>query len=299
MIDQHTEVAGLPSALVTGRICAAAGQAQREALEWSSGYPELFGAAPFDPALFGTVCLCTAFSAPWLGGADLRITNRAALWGFGVDWLIDYVAATREQVADVVDRCLAAVAGPPPADGDELVRSLVDIRADLASASAFTVLGEVWRDELRGFLSAMAREWEWNAARANGAAPTFEQYLENADNLGFSVAFVAHWISAGPSPEGLDVEAVMAAGRQAQRTMRLINDLGSYERDLKWGDLNGLMLGVTREEARRRVAEGGRRFRALTAALDPGRYQRLITYMERQVEFCEGFQDVTDYWGSL
>ncbi|MEV5711765.1 terpene synthase family protein [Actinoallomurus sp. NPDC052274] len=285
-------------AVESGRVCAVAGRAQREAREWTARYEDLFGAKPFDATLFNTVCLCTAFSAPWLGAAELRMTNRVAVWSFGVDWLIDYVATSRAEVRSVVERCLAVADGAPAPDGDDLARALADIRDDLASSPAFPALRDVWREELRRFLTAMALEWDWNAARADGSPPGFADYLENTDNLGFSFAFVSHWAATAEPPPAEDVPAVMAASREAQRTMRLINDLGTYERDLSWGDLNALMLGVTEGEVRDHLAAIGARFRTL---LDPVRagHPRLAAYMERQVDFCEGFQELTDYWGTL
>ena len=119
--------ATLPAAEI-GRVCAVAGRAQREVREWAARYDRLFGAKPFDPTLFNTVCLCTAFSAPWLGSAALRMTNRVAVWSFGADWLIDYVATSRAEVRDLVARCLAVADGAPPADDDDLTRAWAGIR---------------------------------------------------------------------------------------------------------------------------------------------------------------------------
>lgn len=289
----------MPGASECGRVCAVAGRAQREVREWAARYPGLFGAKPFDPALFNTVCLCTAFSAPWLDADELRLTNQVAVWTFGLDWRIDYVAASRDEVRNVVDRCLTTADGARPPDDDDLTRCLADLREELASSAAFPALGRLWQDELRRFLLAMAREWDWNAERERtGRLPTFDDYLGNTDNLGFSFAFVSHWIATDVEPAPSDVDEVKAAGWEAQRTMRLINDLGTYERDLSWGDLNGLMLGVTPEEMRRHVTIAGDRFRELVEPLRKG-HPRLAHYMERQVDFCAGFQALADYWGAL
>ncbi|GAA0351694.1 terpene synthase family protein [Actinoallomurus spadix] len=285
-------------AVAIGRVCAVAGRAQREAREWAARYEGLFGAKPFDATLFNTVCLCTAFSAPWLDAAELRMTNRVAVWSFGADWLIDYVATSRAEVRDVVARCLAVADGAPAPDGDDLARALAGIRDDLASSAAFPALRDVWREELHRFLTAMAVEWDWNAARGDGPAPAFADYLNNTDNLGFSFAFVSHWAATAEPPPAEDVPAILAASREAQRTMRLINDLGTYERDLSWGDLNALMLGVTERDVREHLAVIGTRFRTLLEPLRAA-HPRLAAYMERQVDFCEGFQELTDYWGTL
>ncbi|MEV0402163.1 terpene synthase family protein [Actinoallomurus sp. NPDC050550] len=296
-------LSGSPTAILpaaeSGRVCAVASRAQCEVREWSARYDGLFGAKPFDLNLFNMVCFCTAFSAPWLGSAALRMTNRVAVWSFGADWLIDYVATSQGEVSDLVARCLAVADGAPP-DADDLTRGLADIRNGLASSAAFPALREVWREELRRFLDAMAREWDWNAARADGSAcpPSFEEYLGNTDNLGFSFAFVSHWIATSPPPPAADIAGIVAASREAQRTMRLINDLGTYERDVSWGDLNALMLDVTEQQVREHLTAIGGRFRTL---LDPLRadHPQLASYMERQVDFYDAFLGLTDYWGAL
>ncbi|GAA4223774.1 hypothetical protein GCM10022254_01730 [Actinomadura meridiana] len=289
------------SSLLSGTICAVAGQSQRQMRDWAADHPALYSGKAFDPALFSTLALAAAFSGPGLDADALRMANRMCLWCFGLDWLIDYVASSRAEVEGLVRGCAAVVDGAPagPAGSvaeDELARFLTDIRAELAAEPAFPRLRDVWRDEFQRMLDAMALEWDWKAARKAGeSGPSFEEYLANADNLGFSVVFVSHWITSGG---GGDVSAVLAASRAVQRVIRLLNDLGTYERDLRWGDLNGLLLDATRADVRTRIENLTEEARALlqdAAASAP----RLANYMERQMDFCTGFYGVTDFWGSL
>lgn len=284
----------MPAAARSGAICAVAGQAARETQQWAARYDRLFSAKPFDPTLYTTVCLCTAFAAPWASSAELRMTNRTAIWGFGVDWLIDYVATSRAEVDGIVSQCLAVADGADPAD-DDLMLSLADIRDGLSASPAFPALLPVWRDQLARFLHAMAREWDW---RSEGDRPSLATYLDNSDNFGFSFAFLSHWIFTSPPPSGADITAVQEASWAAQRAGRLINDIGTYQRDVEWGDLNALMLGVDREEIDRQVAELTRRFQETAASLRTG-HPRLAHYLERQIDFCVGFYGGTDYWGEL
>ncbi|MGP4024552.1 terpene synthase family protein [Actinomadura sp. 3N407] len=295
---ENTDFIGLPAATPSGAICAVAGQAARETQQWAEQYGRLFSAKPFDPTLYNTVCLCTAFSAPWAKSADLRMTNRTAIWGFGVDWLIDYVATSRAEVEDIVTGCLAVADGEPPAD-DDLMLSLADIRDGLSSSPAFPMLLPVWRDQLARFLHAMAREWDWRAdGDGKDNRPTLADYLDNSDNFGFSFAFISHWIFTSPPPSDADIAAIQTASWAAQRAGRLINDLGSYERDVEWGDLNALMLDVGPEEIDRQVTELTRRFREIAVPLRTY-HPRLSHYLERQIDFCVGFYGGTDYWGAL
>ncbi len=207
---------------------------------------------------------------------------------------MDYVATSTREVDDIARRCLAVADGADPVPGDELTRFLADIRAELAETPAFGALGPVWREELQRMLDAMTREREW---LSSGVTPSFGEYMENADNLGFSFAFTSHLIHTG-APGAGDLPRVREAGRAVQRVIRLLNDLGTYERDLKWGDLNALLLGVTREEVDRHVSLLAGRSRKLIGPLHED-HPYIAGYLERQMDFCAGFYRLADYWGTI
>lgn len=295
------DITDLLSSVESGRISAVAGQAQRDLQACASSYRDLFSAKPFDPALFSTVALANSFCAPWLAAHDLRIANRASLWAFALDWQVDYLATSLDEVADVVRRCLSVADGAPPTEGDELARFLSDILAELAAAPAYPVLKPVWRQELGRMVAAMAREWEWQSARAAddmAALPTFEEYLRNADNICFSFVFVSHWILTSDPPPIPYAAEVLAAGRGVQEVIRLLNDLGTYDRDVAWGDLNPLMLGVTREDVVERIGVLVDGCRDLLRPLRESQ-PRLAVFLDRYIGFNTGFYGLTDYWGEL
>jgi hypothetical protein len=146
-------------------------------------------------------------------------------------------------------------------------------------------------------LRSMALEWEWKSAGTAGR-PSFEDYLANADNFGSTFVNVSHWIfTGGPSwPEHLD--ALREASREVQRVLRLLNDLATYERDVTWGDLNALLLGVDRAAVTERIAALVERCRELLGPLY-GPCPREAVYLERQIGYSTGFYGATDYWGEL
>jgi hypothetical protein len=282
-----------PNARDAGRICAVAGLGQRDLQRCAAAYPELFPPGPFDPALFSTVCLANAFSAPWLDAGGLRLANRSALWAFAVDRRVDVVAASDREVGALVRRCRAVARGGPA--GDQLGALLAAIRDDLTDAPGRALM-PTWRRELSRLLACMQREWRW---RDGGARPTLGEYLDNADNLGLSFVFVSHLVFTGDTGDtggNRGIGRLVAVGKAAQRVIRLVNDLATYERDLATGDLNVLRLGLTRRAVRARLrellAECRERCDALRAA-----HPRPVTYVERQVEFNLGFHPVVDYWG--
>jgi hypothetical protein len=275
-----------------GRVCAAAGRGQRDLQRQAAAYPELFPPDRFDAALFGVVSMAIAFSAPWLDADRLRLTNRAALFAFAVDRLVDSVAVSGREVIDLAARCRAVAGGGAPEPDDAAGRMLAGIRDDLAGGDGYDRWGPAWRRELSRMLTGMAREWRWVHG---GPRPSVDEYLDNADNLGLSFVYVTHLGSTAAAATERDARALVAAGRAAQRAVRLINDLGTEASDLATGDLNVLRLEPDRARVRRRLdgllADCAARTGRLRAAHpDPA------AYLDRHVRFNLGFYPVTDYW---
>lgn len=264
--------------------------------QWAEEYPALFSAKPFDGALFSTLALATAFSGPWLDHRQQRMANRATLWAFGLDWQVDYVATSEPEAAAIAERCTAVASGADPVPGDDLTAFLAAIRDELAGSDAYPLLGPVWRDELGRTLAAMVREHQWKGEGVR--RPSFEEYLDNADNLGFSFVILAHWIHTDPAPSGVDIEDVRMASWLVQCVIRLLNDLATYDRDVQWGDLNALLLGPDRTDVARHVERLAADARVRISHLRD-RQPALADYLERQMEFCVGFYGVADFWGEL
>ncbi|WP_319462187.1 terpene synthase family protein [Micromonospora sp. RTP1Z1] len=287
----------LASAAEQGRICALAARGQRDLQRRAGAHPDLFPSKPFDAALFSSIALAMAFSAPWCTAEELALTGRAVLWGFAVDWQVDHLATSRSELDRITETCLAVADGA--AADDPLGRFLAELRDDLAASPAFAGLRGLWREEIGRTLTAMAREWDWKTAAEDGTArpPTLTQYLANADNLAATVVNVAHWIHAGSSETHRQLPRLVTVSDEVQRALRLVNDLGTYERDLEWGDLNAIMLVDDRAEIERRTAAQIDHCRHLLAELAPS-CPREADYLSRQLGFTSGFYRLTDFWGT-
>ncbi|MGR6320934.1 terpene synthase family protein [Micromonospora soli] len=286
----------LDAAAEQGRVCALAARGQRGLQRRAAAHPELFPERPFDAALFGSVALAMAFSAPRCTVEELDLTGRAVLWGFAVDWQVDHLATSRAEIDRITETCLAVADGAAP--GDPLGRFLAELRDDLAATPAFSELRGLWREEIARTLRAMAREWEWKTAMAggSGAPPTLADYLANAENLAATVVNVAHWIHTGSAGTHRELSRLVAVSDEVQRALRLVNDLGTYQRDREWGDLNALMLVADRAEVERRTAAQVDHCRRLLAELAVDR-PREADYLTRQLGFTSGFYRLTDFWG--
>lgn len=283
-----------------GRICALATDCLRDLWDCAAAYPELFPAEPFGPTVFSGVALANAFGSPWATADGIRIAARTALWAFAADWLVDHVATSPGEIHAIVAGCTAVGEGAAPAEGVPLQRLLASIRAELSTSAVWAALSPAWCEALRRYLRASAQEWEWKAAYSGGersALPTFEEYLANADNFASHLVNVSHWIS-NETVETLErLRPLAAASEEIQRALRLVNDLATYERDLAWGDLNSLLLGVGRDQVTRRIDELVDGCDRLIAPLEDV-LPREATYLRRQLGYSVGFYATTDYWGA-
>ncbi|MEH1099747.1 terpene synthase family protein [Micromonospora sp. CPCC 205561] len=282
-----------------GRICGLAVRGQRDLQASAAAHPELFPADPFDTMLFANISLAIAFGAPWCTAEQLRAANRTVLWGFALDWLIDHRAGSREEVDGLVARCLAVAADEPAAPDDHLGAYLTGLQRELATAPAFAAHRALWRDRLHATVRAMAREWEWKAAwRSAGreALPGLDAYLDNADNHACTIVNVAHWLYTGDEATLSRLDELVAVSDQVQRALRLVNDLGTYERDLRWGDLNALLLVDDRARVEQRLAELVRTCREMLVPLRAA-CPREADYLARQIGFSSGFYELADFWG--
>jgi hypothetical protein len=284
----------------TGATCAVATIVARDRLGRAAAYPQLYPAKGFDPAFYSSIALANTFCAPWLPADRLRMASRITMWIFAVDRLMDIVATSQGEIDDVMLRCAAIVDGADPQPDDALATYLAEIRDELATSPAWPHLHHVWREELHRMLASMARDWAWQSARDSGAGeqlPSLDSYLDQAE-FGFSAVFVSHWIANTDEHADRDVAALLEAGRQVQRVIRILNDYGTYRRDVNLGDVSVLLLGVPRADVDRKLASLIEHCHRL---LEPLKKRRLplALYLERMIAFNTGFYALADYWGEL
>ncbi|GIJ10469.1 terpene synthase family protein [Micromonospora andamanensis] len=293
-----TLAATLEQTAEQGRICAVAARGQRDLQDRVAAYPALFPDPPVDATMLSALALSTAFIAPWCSAAELRTANRTSLWVTAEDWRIDSEIDSLEEAAATVTTCLAVAAGAAPADDDQLGQFLADIRDDLAATPLFPRLGHLWRDELRRMLDAELQEWRWRAARSTSLAdlPSASDYLANAAGYGATWVNISHWIATGAVESEEHLATLATASYEVEKVLRLVNDLASYKRDVKAGDLNILMLGVDESEVRQQAVDLADRCQKLLDPLAEVSPQQVM-YLRRVLGFTAGFYHGTDFWG--
>ncbi|GAA2638990.1 terpene synthase family protein [Actinomadura fulvescens] len=296
-------VPGYQDGMVARQIMECAADLQR-AIE---ARRDLFPAQPFDADFPFKLAAAIAGGAPGHTAQQLRMHARTSLWIFAVDWQIDYVTDSSDQVRDIADRCSRIAAGHEPDTGDSLTAFLGELRAELATAPAFSAFEPIWREELDRMLAAMMREWEWNALRNTIASdptspglPTLEQYLANADNFGSTWSNVAHWIAIGDPMVLAEIDELRRLSGYVQQALRLLNDLATIERDRgEWNDLNALML-ADQTVVEQQIADLAAQFRLQAQPLQ-ARCPQGAAFLRQQLEFSTSYYGVqrADYWGDL
>lgn len=266
-----------------GQACAVAAECGRDLRRCAQMYGGLLPAAAFEPDLYTTLALTAAFSSPWSGAHGLKVAGRAALWVLAVDRLVGHTCTAREQVDTLVRDCLAVAGGAAPRA--PVTRFLADLRDELDTVAGFDRWRGIWHDQLARTLTAMARSWRW---RDTGELPAFGRYVDNADSRGSSFVDLSHWIYAGEEWARDHLEELLPASAHVQRYLHLLGDLASYRRDVSWGDLNVLMLGVGRAEVTATMAELAHAAGGLIGGLR-ARSPRTAAYLRRRMAFEAGF----------
>ncbi|WP_188196298.1 terpene synthase family protein [Nonomuraea sp. SYSU D8015] len=279
----------LGEAFELGRTCAMAAESCRDLRRCAQMYGVLFPPAAFDAELYNALTLTTAFSAPWATADRLKVVNRTALWVLAVDRLVDHTATTREQVNRLTRECLSVADGAVPRSA--VTRFLADLRDELATVKEFGGLRWLWRDQLARMLAGMSRAWVW---RDTQATPTLARYLDNADSRGSCFVDLSHWIYTADGWAKAHLEELRAVSRQVQRYLHLLGDVASYRKDMSWGDLNILGLGVSRAEVTDAMASLAREAAQL---IEPVREHspRTAAYLRRQIGFNAGFTGVSGH----
>ncbi|MEU6783807.1 terpene synthase family protein [Nonomuraea angiospora] len=277
----------LDQAFELGRTCALAAECGRDLRRCAQMYSGLFPAAAFGAESYAALTLSTAFSAPWASAEHLKVANRAALWVLAVDRLVDHTATTREQVDRLIRECLSVADGAVPRSA--ATRFLADLRDELGTVKEFGDLRWIWRDQLAETLTGMGRAWVWRDTRA---VLTLERFLDNADSRGSCFVDVSHWIYTADDWARTHLADLRAVSRQVQRYLHLLGDMASYRKDMSWGDLNVLAVGVSRAEVTGAMAALAREAAGLIEPVRAGS-PRTAAYLRRQIGFNAGFVGIS------
>jgi hypothetical protein len=154
------------------------------------------------------------------------------------------------------------------------------------------VLATQWQERLMRTAVGYLRYREFSLALADGKPPSPAEYM--TVTLGVELARITHLIAA----EGLDVvdhiELLLQAIEAQDHAHRLVNDIRTFERDVRDGDVNVLFLGVTRQEAAAQAENYVSRVHSLLRPLVAA-HVRAAVEVDRQTSLTIAFYKAMDY----
>ena len=216
---------------------------------WCAKYPSLLR-----PSRVPQISLTLAASAPFLSARELLPTARLFLWLFAVDDLCDEHPHAEEAASPLTlcarfEQAMSVLEAPgdsPPSE-DPLHQAMRDIREGLSPLPLFSALRTPLLNALRDFLRGMQLEAAWSQLYRQsppGPAPTLQEYLEKAACFTTGTLPIYLGVLMATRDEAIvpRLPHFMGLGHEAAVSIRLANDLRSYEKELAEGKLNSLVL---------------------------------------------------------
>ncbi|EAU68765.1 hypothetical protein STIAU_2812 [Stigmatella aurantiaca DW4/3-1] len=200
------------------------------------------------------VSLTLAVSAPFLTARELLPTACLFMWLFAVDDLCDEAPPGEQAASDAplwarLEQAVSVFGAPDPASPgeDPLRQAMRDIREGLAQFPLFASLRVPLESSLRDFLRGTRHETAWSLLyrqAPQGPLPSLEDYLEKgacytSGTLPIYLGVLTSINEAAILPR---LPHFMGLGHEAAISIRLANDLRSYEREVAEGKLNSLVL---------------------------------------------------------
>jgi hypothetical protein len=193
--------------------------------------------------------LSVAAGAPYASVEALISTARLSLWVFTIDDLFDEERVPHAELNKRADRyCRLAHGSMPCPSGDSLAAALCETRDDLATYALFESLGTEWANSLCGTIEGMQRENEWSRAYRNSSDPrtALPSYAEYVATGRYSIGGPPHiWaalITTDDPSTPLHLDHLRAMEEIASTCIRLANDLQSYQKEIKEGKINSVVI---------------------------------------------------------
>ncbi|HLZ31517.1 MAG TPA: terpene synthase family protein [Chloroflexota bacterium] len=219
------------------RIVDLSGHMSHAVHAWAERYPLIRGVrvAPLSLSV-------AAGGFPFTTLEALISTARLSLWVFTVDDLFDEGHAAEHELIERAECYRALIhreVACPPNDG--LATALCDVRDDLARYPLFDRLGTEWATALCGTVDGMLAEYQWSLPRAS--LPSYAEYVRNGRySIGGPPHMWAAVITADDASAPAHVEHLRAMEQLASTSIRLANDLQSFEKEVAEGQINALVI---------------------------------------------------------
>ncbi|MGW2818912.1 terpene synthase family protein [Streptomyces sp. NPDC001415] len=216
--------------------------------KWAHGW-----GAPFS---LGSVPLSAVYAthvAPWNPPEVTLMTAKTILWIATVDdWAERDDAAPRG-----LDHLQEVAEGKAPDPHSALAGALADIRDTVLGAASSRRRGSLWVKATTALLAGMKFEHVASAQiRDGGPPPALPLYLHHAgQTIGVPLTMATLWASAPQPACDSSLARLQPPLESASQAIRMANDLQSYERERRTGDLNAIALGASPAYLRTQIAD--------------------------------------------
>jgi Terpene synthase family 2, C-terminal metal binding len=264
---------------------------------WAARHPDCLSSTPME-----AMAMSAAFISPWRTARELRPAARLFIWTYALDDHVDQHIATRRELDDLLDACIAVTRGSHPANGHPLVAALAEWQDDVSRQPLYPALARLWTEKFGKTMDGMRYDWIAAQSRSSGHRPSdVQEYLEiSTDGVTMWIVHIPRWASY-PHDDLIDaLDVLVSALDDIAVVVRLANDLVSADRELSETSPNNiLMYGVSEDWVRAELARYAQSARDTLAPLLATGFPPAVE-LHRQLDWTIGFYARADFrgWGS-
>lgn len=191
----------------------------------------------FDSVRFPATALTTATEGYFLPVSLLKKMVVIPVWIFTIDDVIDRKLLSDEELDECLLRYEWIITRDQDAS-DVYGCVLKDLYDQLKERPLFSALRGVWEEAYFRMIRGMLLE-----ARPNDRLPSYDEYLKHgAFSIGVPLYVVSTWILASHEETMPNLDVLKEMMMLSAKSIRLANDMRTYEKEKKEGNLNALVI---------------------------------------------------------
>ncbi|MGB3442081.1 MAG: hypothetical protein WBA97_25320 [Actinophytocola sp.] len=214
-----------------------------------------------DLPLFGAA-FGVSVVGPWATADQLRLPARMIAWAYAFDDHLEQKVTDREELDELVDRCLAVVHTGQPDTATPLLSSLSSWQHELARLPAYPPLASLWKEKFAACMRGHRYDWAAGWARERGSehgaglAMDVAEYLDHADSISLWLVNLPRWVAYGDDEIPAHLDVLVPAVDDLSVAVRLANDLATIDRERDEPGQNNILMydGVAKDWVRTQLA---------------------------------------------
>ncbi len=199
------------------------------------------------PKRISTLALVVATVLPHLPFDDALLVAKLTLWIFGIDDQIDEQLLPLPEAQRKAQSWRALLGGETnPTSDDELTNVLWQIREQLSASPMFGPLQAHWAGCVSTLVETMVRECQAGLAyhaRGPDTLPPLEDYLrDGAHSIGMHLWQSTVLVLVRDASILSNLEQIQEAIGLAGRAIRLYNDVQTFDKEMREGGVNAILI---------------------------------------------------------